>query len=318
MRKISVLFTLFLSFLSCDDGDIITTELEFGDTFQTCGDLVLYKVKTDPNETLSIQLTEPGFTIADLIETEADPDNALLLNLVADQTTDFSIANLFKFRSYTSNPSNFFCNDVPPSGIQITEEFTASSGSAYFTMELLEDDNDGIPAELEDLNGNGNLYDDDTDGDGLPNFLDADDDGDNVLTISEGVNYVEGMTLAELNLNATNTDLDLPNGDNIPNYLDNDDDGDGVPTRNEEINSFDNNPTNDVSGSSTVADYLNPDYTNNNPPTAFRSHTITQTFTVTLILEGVEFPTILYEETVFGTLEDASLSTTRTLTPPFI
>ncbi len=318
MRKISVLFILFLSFLSCDDGDIITTELDFGDTFKSCGDLVLYKVKTDPNETLSLQLNNPNFTIAELIATEADANNALIVNLSATQTTDIPVSGLFKFRSYTNDPTNFFCNDVPPSGIQITEEFTSTSGSAYFTMELIEDDNDGIPAELEDLNGNGNLYDDDTDGDGLPNFLDADDDGDNVLTISEGVIYTEGMTLAELNLSSRNTDADFVNGDDIPDYLDNDDDGDGIPTRNEEINSFDNNPTNDVSGSSTVADYLNPDVVNDNPPTQFRSHTINQTFIVTLILEGVEFPEILYEETVFGTLDDALMSSSRTLTPPFI
>ncbi|MCY1222926.1 hypothetical protein D9M72_350340 [compost metagenome] len=43
-------------------------------------------------------------------------------------------------------------------------------------------DGDGILSYLEDLNGNGNYYDDDTDGDGIPNFIDVDDDGDGTRT----------------------------------------------------------------------------------------------------------------------------------------
>lgn len=309
MRKFLVVFSVLLSVLSCDDGDIITTELEFDDTFKACGDLVFHKTKTDPNESLSIQLSSPDFTIADLIITEADETNDLLVNLVAAESSSFSIANRLQFRSYTSDPSNFFCQDVPPSGIEVTEEYTSTSGEAYFTMALLEDDDDGIPAELEDRNNNGDYYDDDTDGDGLPDFLDVDDDGDNVLTSSENVNYTEtdGLT------NALDTD-----GDGIPNYLDNDDDGDGVPTRNEEFNTFDNNPTNDVTDSTVGADYLNSIVdTNNNAPTSFRSHSIQQTFTVTLLLQNVSFPEIIYETTNFGTLEDSSMSASRPVTPPF-
>ncbi|HEU4495731.1 MAG TPA: FKBP-type peptidylprolyl isomerase [Flavobacterium sp.] len=46
-------------------------------------------------------------------------------------------------------------------------------------------DRDGVLSKNEDLNNNGDLYDDDTDGDGIPNFLDADDDGDGVATLTE-------------------------------------------------------------------------------------------------------------------------------------
>ena len=48
-----------------------------------------------------------------------------------------------------------------------------------------DDDLDGIFSVNEDLNGNGDLYDDDTDGDGIPNFMDFDDDGDGVPTLAE-------------------------------------------------------------------------------------------------------------------------------------
>ncbi len=52
-------------------------------------------------------------------------------------------------------------------------------------------DRDGVLNKDEDLNNNGDLYDDDTDGDGIPNFLDVDDDGDNVLTRRE-IRFVNG------------------------------------------------------------------------------------------------------------------------------
>ncbi|MCW3463759.1 Calx-beta domain-containing protein [Chitinophaga nivalis] len=41
-------------------------------------------------------------------------------------------------------------------------------------------DGDGLSNEEEDINGNGDPFDDDTDGDGIPNFLDLDSDGDGV------------------------------------------------------------------------------------------------------------------------------------------
>lgn len=44
---------------------------------------------------------------------------------------------------------------------------------------------DGILSIHEDINGNGIFTDDDTDGDGIPDYLDIDDDGDGYLTKSE-------------------------------------------------------------------------------------------------------------------------------------
>ncbi|TYB79613.1 FKBP-type peptidyl-prolyl cis-trans isomerase [Bizionia myxarmorum] len=50
---------------------------------------------------------------------------------------------------------------------------------------ILDHDEDGIPTYMEDLDGNGDAYDDDTDGDLTPNFLDNDDDGDGYYTKDE-------------------------------------------------------------------------------------------------------------------------------------
>lgn len=49
----------------------------------------------------------------------------------------------------------------------------------------IDHDNDGILSKYEDVNGNGDLWDDDTDGDGKPNFLDVDDDADGKTTREE-------------------------------------------------------------------------------------------------------------------------------------
>lgn len=70
----------------------------------------------------------------------------------------------------------------------------STTGSSYdnliFKFELLQyqaedHDRDGIPSYIEDLDGNFDVVNDDSDEDGTPNFVDIDDDGDLVLTIDE-------------------------------------------------------------------------------------------------------------------------------------
>lgn len=71
-------------------------------------------------------------------------------------------------------------------------------------------DNDGILSKDEDLDNDGDVINDDTDEDGLPNFADPDDDGDGILTKDEDANG-DG--------DPTNDDSD---NDGIPDYLDSD------------------------------------------------------------------------------------------------
>jgi hypothetical protein len=98
-----------------------------------------------------------------------------------------------------------------------------------------DDDGDGVPNAFEDFNGDGDLTNDDIDGDGTPNYLDADDDGDGIPTADEAVD-ADG--------NPIDTD-----GDGDVNYLDNDDDGDGI---------FSNFETGDTDADG-VLDYLDED-----------------------------------------------------------
>jgi hypothetical protein len=88
----------------------------------------------------------------------------------------------------------------------------------------------------------------DSDGDGIPNYMDPDDDNDGVLTQNEDPNGAGGPA-------DDNTD-----GDALPNYLDPDDDGDGTPSSaegNDPNNNDDDEDAIDTDGDGIV-DYLDP------------------------------------------------------------
>lgn len=107
-------------------------------------------------------------------------------------------------------------------------------------------DLDSVPTGLEDLNSDGNLANDDTDQDGIANFLDNDDDGDIVLTQFEYVFAKDAAT--------TSAYLDT-DGDTILNYLDTDDDGDTILTINEDYD-LNYNPGDDDTNANGTPDYL--------------------------------------------------------------
>jgi len=306
MRQLFFIFLAlsFLSLNSCDDGDIIDFVLDFDDTFEVCGDtdLVFYKTKNDPSESLSLKLN--NVTLNDIL----DVDDLG----VFEKTYTLSTSNPFNYRTYsnTTLPSDLFCNAIPNSEVNITQDIESTSGTADLKTVLTEDDNDDVPANLEDRNGNDDLEDDDTDGDGLPDYIDADDDGDNILTRNENPDPNGDGDLSD----AQDTDED-----GTPDYLDTDDDGDGIDTRDEENDSQDQNPANDITVSEFGPDYLNKDVANIGAPiaTAYRQHTITQTYVVTLIISDFDLELISVDVFDFGVLEDSSTSETRTVTPDF-
>lgn len=286
---------------SCNDGNVIDVTFDFDTTFKACdgvSNLVFYKTKNDPSESLSVLVK-----------------SLKLEDIFAFKGTDTTITKLgstFNYRTYSNTklPSGLFCSDIPPSDLQITND-SESSADVIITASFTEDDKDGIPAELEDLNGDGDLTNDDTDGDGIPNYKDADDDGDNVLTIDEKPDPNKDGNLDD----AQDTD-----GDGIPDYLDPDDDGDGVLTRDEENALPDKNPGNDVTNSDVGPDYLNPDVATQVPATGYRSQTISRTYVVTLLINKFSFPNIYQDTMDFGTLEDSYVPSelkTETVTPEF-
>ena len=181
------------------------------------------------------------------------------------------------FQSFDLNVAAGDLSPANPSGISFYETLTdASTGAnpltnttAYFNISnpqtvyasgngmiksvilsvidcAIDVDNDTVASADEDINGDTNLANDDTDFDGLPNYLDNDDDGDLILT---NVEYVFGRSSQN-----TTSIIDTDN-DSIPNYLDNDDDGDGVLTFNEDYNT-NGNPADDDTNTNGIADYL--------------------------------------------------------------
>ena len=298
MRKFLHLLLPLLIFSACDDGDVITVELNFGETFQACeslSNLVLYKTKNDPSESLSLLIT--SFSKAELIAVGAD----------GTSTTTKSATIYYRTYSDATLPNNLFCTNIPPNVNIIQDE--SDTCSVIFSAVLVEDDQDDVAAVLEDRNGDGNLENDDTDMDGLPDYIDMDDDGDNVLTKNENPDP-NGDGLLD---DAQDTD-----GDGIPDYLDSDDDSDGVLTRDEENQSQDQNPQNDITnGTLGIADYLNPEVATTISATAYRQHTINQTYNVSAQVRDISLSFLSQELLDFGILNDGITTNSRKETPPF-
>jgi len=288
MTRIILLAACFITLLSCNDGDVLVTELHFPETLQYCEgntDLIIYSIKESPYESLSIKLPI------------GDKDNFTTIN-TTDPTTALSTTNTFNYRSYSGDPSAIFCNSLPPSSPVILSNYTATEGTVLFTTTLIEDDNDGIPANLEDINNDGNLTNDDTDNDGIPNYLDSDDDGDNVPTANEK---------PDPNSDGDISDAQDTDGDSIPDYLDSDDDGDGVITRYEDTNN-DNDPTTDITDPVIGQDYLNDQVTTQTINDIYRDHTKTQNYTCKItiqdatLIHSTTFERLIYDNNFIGTI----------------
>lgn len=236
IRRIYLILFLVV-FAACDDGDVISTDLEFSQQLERCDNFeasyLIFDTREDPSESLSLILPKDEDT--ELLFTEPTPEDMPEIRTINENTIRFN------YRRYNRVlQTNDLCSIIPPANLDITGDFEAPSGQIIITVTIDDDDNDGIPSEDEgrDPNGDGDFSDAiDTDSDGIADYLDEDDDNDNIKTINEDDNF-DGD--ANPFTNAKNTD-----GDMLPNYLDPDDDDDGIPTRLEDENE-DGIPQNDL------------------------------------------------------------------------
>lgn len=285
--------------ISCDDGDVLFEDFDFDNiAIQAClpetdtltRDYTFYKIKSTTNETLSIQLS----TDQEILD--------------VGFYTGFNISsNPFEYRKFNGSVTNsYFCNDVPPASPVVTETFVATAGEFNITTFFTFDDEDGIPEEFEDINGDGNLDNDDTDGDGIPNYRDEDDDGDNIPTVDEGIDTSNP---------SQSRDTD---SDGTPDYLDRDDDNDGVNT-DQETTDGDSNPAND--GPDNLRNYRNPlvDANANPPIETFITHEYRRVTNLEIILTDVTLSNgnqeIIYNVFDFGTYTGEQITIQET--PPF-
>lgn len=297
MRKIFSLFVLCLLVFSCDDGDVIQVELAFDKSLVLCGDTnsenyILYDTKNDPNESLTLLF--PVSTANNLIFNPSENDHYKELTINGSSIK-------FNHRTYDGTPEALICQELPNPGVSITNDYKAASGAlAKFTTVFVDDDNDGIPSvdENQDPNGDGDFSDaQDSDLDGIPDYIDKDDDNDNVPTINEDEN-LDGDNNPYTN--PLNTD-----GDALPNYLDNNDDGDAYLTKDEDENG-DKVLTNDFDESSDTPEV--PRYLDNTSTEEFiqdelTANTYTRTTTVTVTIENAALELLNSDVIEFGTYE---------------
>jgi|AntDeeMinimDraft_4_1070355.scaffolds.fasta_scaffold04626_2 hypothetical protein len=244
--------TIFL-FSSCDDGDIIVTTFDFDadSELKVCRKdaivdpeanqlppiEVFYTINQDPDESISISLANSSF-------------NGKFSGIGSQDSLRLSVnnSNQITYRTFNGAVGNtYFCSPVPPSQPSVNEEYMSTNGGTLFLNTTItdQDDDDGVPREEESLNGSVPDFDYDTDGDGIPNFLDTDDDNDNVPTAIE-------INLPNAPINADGyPDTDE---DGTPDYLDEDDDGDGTITRYEDLNAFENGMTEEQANLNPVDD----------------------------------------------------------------
>lgn len=297
IRRLYILFCLIL-FVACDDGDIITVDLEFDQELDYCSNntqsFLIYDLREDPNESLSLII--PRGNEQEFPFTEATP---------IDDPEVFTINGSsvrFIYRTYNrAVTESEFCNLVPPGDLSIIEDYEADDGTVSVIVTIDDDDNDGIPSDLEgrDPNGDGDFSDaQDWDGDGIPDYLDEDDDNDNVPTRFE---------IDDDNLDGDDDPTTMPldtDGDGDADYLDTDDDGDGILTRFEDQN-LDKNPINDTSLNEgvSIAFYLNPlEATDYGDPGFTDDNEYTRTITASFLVTGFNLEILSAEELDLGTL----------------
>ena len=297
MRIVLCLLCVGLLLSSCNDGDVLEVGLDFDQELAFCDQssttYLVFDIKQDPDESLS--LVFPNNTTNALIFAPEETGYEEQLEINGSSVR-------FNYRTYNGNPSNLLCQLVPDPTTTIINDYEASSGTVYTTTTFQDDDEDGIPTDVEDLNLDGDNNPDtmptDSDGDGIPDYKDADDDNDNILTRFENPNYTaaDGLT------NAQNTDLELPNGDAIPDYLDPDDDGDGIPTRYEDED-LDDNPRNDFDEASETPDtarYLDPTATATFINDTLVANTYRRNYTVRFNITDIDLQILSTDEIFLG------------------
>jgi hypothetical protein len=268
-----LIFILSVFTFSCNDGDVISVQLDFDKNLTLCGDessqnYILFDTKSAPFESLTL-LFSNNSQAQSIFNTENSGD-------IRTINIDGSSVK-FNYRTYNADPNTYICQDI--------NNYEALSGYAVFTTTFLDDDNDGVPTALE--------FDGDTDNDGIPNYKDNDDDGDNVPTINEKPDPNGDGDLA---------DMQDTDGDLIPDYLDNDDDGDGTLTKFEDENN-NGNLFDDLATGASVARFLD-----NTVMTVFESdfsnlNEFSRDFTVNVTLENIDISILSTDSFFLGFYE---------------
>ncbi|MEQ8679687.1 MAG: gliding motility-associated C-terminal domain-containing protein, partial [Cyclobacteriaceae bacterium] len=151
-----------------------------------------------------------------LLQGSAEPESQITVNVggaiyatTADINGNWSVDTESAVpASGTFAPNISGVNEVVVISTDMVGNSTTDITNDELTILSGDTDGDGLLDFEEDINGDGDPTNDDTDGDGLSNYLDNDDDGDNISTLDED---------ADRDGNPTNDDCD---DDGNPDYLD--------------------------------------------------------------------------------------------------
>lgn len=301
MKKLFTILFLAATAMSCDDGEIIITDFEFeNQQLQWCGDAdtqVFYKINNEGVfETISVTANIPRAT------------ESVFLNEDIDLEIPINSENQVIYRTFDGEiGASYFCNPIPPSSPRVMEEYRSSSGGTIVITSRWKNaedhDGDGVPSEIEmnvEAKYTAHGYPD-TDGDGIPDYLDTDDDNDNVPTSVE-------INASEVGTSQTAHGYPDTDGDGIPNYRDPDDDGDGTLTREEDWNQS-RDPTDDTNEEG-IPHYLNSEISDRFPFDSYRPTSIRRSFRytvqvqdLTLVRQGGDGEQIRLQNYTLGTFD---------------
>lgn len=121
MKHFFYISAIFLSFLACDDGDIIVTNFDFADIpLEHCegvGEYVFFKRNSETLETLSLQLRTQDTLLGTTDTTTYTYD--------LDGTN-----NVVHYRTYASEVgSDYFCSSVPPTSPTVNQNYIGNQGT---------------------------------------------------------------------------------------------------------------------------------------------------------------------------------------------
>ena len=299
-RKLSIKYYLLLLLTiavlgACDDGDVAVQSFDFEDqSLAYC----------DNDQSILFYVRNSSGTEAVLADLTVN-----LANLLSAGVLNYELAgntNNVAYRIFNASAGpEYFCSAIPPTNPAVVDELTAISGRAEMLVVVNKDDLDGLASDDE------LPLDQDTDADGIFDYIDFDDDGDNVPTAFE---------LDVFNADGDNNPLTNPldtDQDGIPNYLDSDDDGDGILTVDEDLNG-DLDPTNDFTDPNVGPDYLNAAVALSSPQPLYREHSYQVVSNIDLTLLDLVLTAsgreIIKEVLFLGSIP-SFLTTTVTQTP---
>ncbi len=179
-------------------------------------------------ERVAATTTAAAYMTSNLFDDVKNPQTFFSLNNVVTGWSE--IFPQFKTGTYSSNADGTVSHANFGAGVMFIPSglgyYNLGSGAipAYaplvfsfklYEIQRLDQDNDGIPSNLEDIKGDGYMYDyrntinyssattinpNDTDGDTIPDFLDVDDDGDGYTTKLEIKNPATGIAFPFANI----------------------------------------------------------------------------------------------------------------------